>query len=195
MEELKGLMSASNKKMGYIPNALDFTGAYSERRKKHIQSDMDSLEHLGFEVEELDLRNYFNKQKELKSKLDTLGGIWVSGGNTFVLRQAMRLSGMDEIVKQLASRKDFLYGGYSAGCCVLSSSLKAYAIVDDATDTPYQELKETIWDGLGLIDYAFLPHFESDHPESVDVSKEVEFCIKNNIPFKTISDGEVIIVQ
>lgn len=194
-EKLKKLMPEFNRKIGYISNALDFTEANYESIKKYIESDISELEEVGFIVEKLDLKNYFYKDKELKTKLDALDGIWVSGGNTFILRQAMRLSGFDALIKELIYRKDFLYGGYSAGCCVLSQSLKAYAIVDDPNDRPYPELQETIWEGLGLISYVFLPHYQSDHSESNDINKELDFCIKNNLSFKTLRDGEVIIVE
>ncbi len=184
-----------NKKVGYIPNALDFTKADPERRKKHIESDIQSLIDLGFLVELLDLKYYFDKENELKEKLQDLGGIFISGGNTFILRQAMRLSGLDTILQEYKKREDFVYAGYSAAGCVLSPSLKGYAIVDDATDLPYANQKETIWEGLDLIDYAFLPHFDSNHPESEDIAKEVQYCTDNNIPYKTLRDGEALIIE
>ena len=77
----------------------------------------------------------------------------------------------------------------------MSPNLRAYAIVDDATDIPYEELKEVIWEGLGFIDFAFMPHFNSDHPESAKIGEEIEFCQKNNIPYKAIKDGGVVIIE
>lgn len=192
-ERLLALFS-DNKKVGYIPNALDFSQADPKRREKHIESDMQDLIDNGFQVELLDLKEYFNKKDNLREKLQSLGGVFVSGGNTFVLRQAMRLCGFDTLLEEYRSREDFVYAGYSAAGCVLSPSLKAYAIVDDATDYPYADQNETIWEGLNMIDYAFLPHYDSNHPESEDVAKEIQYCIKNGIPFKTLKDGEVIII-
>ena len=193
-EKFKALFP-KNRRTGYIPNALDFTGADKEKVKAHIDSDIHELTGLGLEVEMLDLAAYFGKQTELKSKVDELGAVWVSGGNVFVLRQAMKLSGFDELLKLLSQKNEFLYSGYSAGCCVLSPKLDAYKIVDDATDTPYQELDTVIWDGIGLIDYAFLPHFDSDHPESSDIDKEIKFCKANNVPYKALRDGEALIFE
>lgn len=82
----------------------------------------------------LDLKNYFGKKAELRLKLENLDGIWVCGGNTFILRLAMKISGFDEIFKELLERKHFFYGGYSAGICILCDSLKYIEQVDD----PYQ---------------------------------------------------------
>ncbi|MGD0511186.1 MAG: Type 1 glutamine amidotransferase-like domain-containing protein [Candidatus Micrarchaeaceae archaeon] len=105
----------------------------------------------------------------------------------------MKLSGLDKLLKNM-KRKDFLYGGYSAGGCVLSPNLKYLQIVDDPTITPYK-VKKVIWAGLGLIDYAFLPHYKSDHPESKDINRELAYCKKNKISFRTLRDGEVIIIE
>ena len=189
-EKLKRMVPAG-KKLGFIPNALDYVDALP--RKESNEKNMRDLTTLGIDVEMLDLQDYFGKSKELQKKVGELGGVWVRGGNTFVLRQAMRLSGMDEILMHM-DRKDFFYGGYSAGGCVLSPKLDYLQIADDPTVMPYTQ-KQTIWEGLGLIDFAFLPHYRSNHPESADVEKEVEYCKKNNIPFKTLRDGEVMIIE
>lgn len=192
-EKLKSLVP--NKKIGYIQNARDYSNNDPERRKLSRDTDVALLNDLGIAVEEIDLRHYFGKQDELKNKINELGAIFICGGNVFILRQAMKLSGLDDILKELKNDENFLYAGFSAAGCVLSPSLKSYAIVDDSTDTPYPELKETIWEGLGLIDFAFMPHFESEHPESQDVNKEIEYCKQNNIAYKAIRDGEVLVIE
>ncbi|MDO8659639.1 MAG: Type 1 glutamine amidotransferase-like domain-containing protein [Candidatus Parcubacteria bacterium] len=190
-EKLKKLVPKG--RIGYIPNARDFTGADPERRAKRNEKDMGSLRELDFEVEMVNLRDYFGKRDELKNKLEELGAIFISGGNVFVLRQAMKLSGLDEILKEIRDT-NFLYAGYSAAGCVLAPNLRAYEIVDKV-DTPYEEQKEVIWDGLGFVDFAFMPHWDSDHPESADIEKEIMYCKENNILYKAIRDGEVIVIE
>lgn len=191
-ERLKKLVP--NGKIGYIPNARDFTSADPERRAKRNEKDMGSLRELGLEVGMINLRDYFGNRDGLKKKLDELGAIFISGGNVFVLRQAMKLSGLDEILKELRDNNNFLYAGYSAAGCVLAPNLKAYEIVDKP-DTPYDEQKEVIWDGLGFVDFAFMPHWDSNHPESADIEKEIAYCKQNNISYKAIRDGDVIIME
>jgi hypothetical protein len=63
-EKLKNLIPKG--KIGYIPNARNFTGADPERRAKRNENDMGSLRKLGFEVEILNLQDYFEKRDELK---------------------------------------------------------------------------------------------------------------------------------
>ncbi|KHO48196.1 MAG: hypothetical protein QT00_C0001G0210 [archaeon GW2011_AR5] len=193
-QQLARLMP-NNKRIGYIPNACDYTKVDTKRRAKTDRETVAQLRKLGLEVEILDLKKYFGKQDKLREKLDELGGVFIRGGNTFILRQAMKLSGFDIIFEQLRKRKNFVYAGYSAGICVLAPDLKSLQIVDDPTDKPYRQLKRTIWKGLEALDYMILPHYRSGHPESASIDKEVAYCKKNKIPYKTLRDGEVIIIE
>ncbi|MFH1589924.1 MAG: Type 1 glutamine amidotransferase-like domain-containing protein [archaeon] len=172
-----------NRKVAFIPNAVDYIEDADYNRNVYLLTD------LGIETEILDLKKYFGKENELYEKLKEFGGVMVSGGNTYVLRQAMHLSGFDNIIKKL---DDFIYAGWSAGVCVLAPSLEGLQQVDDPTQNPYNT--DLIMEGLNILDYLVLPHYKSDHPESADIDKEVEYCTKNNIKFKTMKDGEVIIL-
>lgn len=189
-EKLKALIDG--KTIGFIPNALDAVDEIP--RKKSNERNMDDVRKLGITVEMVDLKDYFGNKDALKKKLESLGGVWVRGGNTFVLRQAMKLSGFDYSIKNM-KRDDFLYAGYSAGVCVLAPSLTVLKYVDEPDCMPYQESKEVLWGGLGLFDYIILPHFRSNHPESDAIDKVVAYCQENNIPFKTLRDGDVIIIE
>jgi len=195
LEKLHSLIGQTSGKFGYIPNALDFSNADPAWKKEYIKEDMDDLRSNGAEVELLDLKDYFGKEKELGEKLQSLGGVYVSGGNTFVLRQAMRISGFDQIFSKLTKRDDFLYIAYSAGVCLLCKTLKYFAMTDNANDFPYQEIKETIWEGFGVLDFIFEPHYDSDHPESESTDKEIKKLVDEKVLFKAYRDGEVLIIE
>ncbi len=182
------------RKIGYIPNARDFTGADPEKRTKRNEHDMQSLRALGLAVSMIDLRDYFGQRDALEKRLAELGAIFISGGNVFVLRQAMRLSGLDNLLHDFRKNADFLYAGYSAAGCVLAPDLHAYTIVDPV-DTPYPKQPDVIWEGLGFVDFAFMPHWDSNHPESALIEKEITYCIEHGIPYKAIRDGEVLIME
>ena len=179
-------------KIAYIPNARDYSNVDPERRINRDDHDTSALRALGLEVELVDLRRFFGRPDALRGKLETIGAIFISGGNVFILRQAMRLSGLDDILTGLRRRPDFLYAGYSAAGCVLAPSLKGYEIVDPV-ETPYAELDEIIWEGLGLLDFAFVPHWKSDHPESAAVDQVIEFCRRHDVGYRALRDGEVLI--
>ena len=189
---LKDLLKQGSN-IGYINNSRDWIGVNENNKHITFKEEKAFLEELGFNCELLDLKQYFGKQESLKTKLDQLDGIWICGGNTFVLRQAMKLSGFDSIFEELKERDDFVWSGYSAGICILCDSLKYITQVDDANNFPYNGITEVIYDGLGIFDFALLPHYKSNHEESELIDKEVEKCIENNWKYRTLKDGEVII--
>lgn len=192
IDTLKALIP-NNKKTAFISNALDFSSDL-ERRKKSEQSDIDDLTSVGLNVELVDLRDYFDHQDDLEKKLSEFGVIWIRGGNVFVLREAMKRSGFDVILKRLAQKEGVLYGGYSAGVCVLAPTLRGIELVDDPNVKPYGDNTETIFEGLNIIDYSVVPHYQSNHPESEKMETVVEYMKKNEIPFKSLKDGEVIVI-
>ncbi len=196
LDKLKQLIDQTTGKFGYVPNSLDYIGADPQRRIDSIQNDINDLKDLGADVEIVDLKDYFGKENVLRDKLSSLSGLYVRGGNTFVLRQAMKLSGLDNLIIEMqSSTQNFLYIAYSAGVCILSSTLKPYAITDDSNNFPYTEISDQIWEGLGILSFIFQPHYKSDHPESASTDKEIEYCIENKILFKAFHDGEVLIIE
>ncbi len=187
--KLKSLLP-ENAKAVYVSNALDFAKPENQARRQN--EDMGDLKQLGLSPELLDLRDYFGKETELRVKLQNIDLICVSGGNVYDLRLAMQLSGFDAILKEFQDANK-VYAAYSAGVCVLSPTLKGYETVDNPNNKTYGD-HETIWEGLGLIDWQFAPHFNSDHPESEDVNKEIAYYEAQGIEYKALRDGEVIIM-
>lgn len=184
-------MVGRGNEIGVIGNAMDF--ADQKLRSEKIQENFEELRSIGLTPIEIDLREYFGKPEELAEKMSGFKAVYVRGGNVFLLRRAFAESGFDKWVLRQKANPDFIYSGYSAGGCVLSPSLKGMEIVDPFDTSAEGYKSEIIWEGLGIIDYSFVPHFESDHPESARVGESIEYLKKNNIPFKTLHDGEVII--
>jgi dipeptidase E len=185
---------ATNKNVAIITNARDDSSdeEISIRRDRESRS----LEELGLKPAVLDLRDYYYEgKKKLRADLEKYGALWVTGGNVFVLRTAMKLSGFDKIIADALNKDQLVYAGYSAAGCVLSPSLNGYEIVDDATEVQRIYDKPADFTGLGIIDYHFEPHYKSDHPESADVDKEIEYLEAQGIKYKTIRDGQAIVIN
>lgn len=182
------------KKVAIIPNALDIYPD-NERRQQSLNRQMDGLINLGLNPEVIDLREYFGNKKELQKKLKSLNGLWVLGGNTFVLRKAYKESGLDKWLLSQRENPNFTYAGYSAGVCVLTRDLRNIELMDNPNISPEGYKSEVIYNGLGLIDFAIVPHFKSNHPETEAANNQVEYLIKNNVEYKTLSDGEVLITN
>jgi dipeptidase E len=194
VEKFKDMIRDTNKNVAYIANAMDFSTDL-ERRKNSQKADIDDLKSIGLIPTEINLVDFFHKKDELENELAKFDIIRVRWWNTFVLRQAMKLSGFDEIIKDYYNnKKDITYGAYSAWVCVLWPTLECLKIVDDPTQKPYGEY-ETIRDGLWILDYSIAPHYRSDHFESEDIEKEVQNMIDQKILFKALRDGEVIIIE
>lgn len=191
-EEMLSLIG-DNKRTAIITNAKDY--ALPEARAERLQREIENLTSLGLQPEELDLRSYFGKTKELKTAIADFGYFWVRGGNVFLLRRAFKQSGFDNLLIELLQNDRVAYGGFSAGICVLAPSLRGFELVDLKDDVSEGYDKAVVWDGLGVLEYTIAPHYKSDHPESADIDTCVDYFKENGIPYKTLRDGEAIVVD
>lgn len=182
----------SRRQVALILNALDHNEA---SRVAFLQSQSKTLETLGFSVVEIDLREFFGKPEQLADALRAVEVLWVNGGNTFILRRAMRQSGFDVVALPLIQNGLLLYGGFSAGCAVLHPDLHGIELSDDPVLVPEFYQRETIWEGLGLLKFHLAVHYNSDHPESHSTDREIEFYKSTGRSFKPLRDGEVILVD
>ena len=188
---LKKWIKENNNKIVFIANARDWKPETPEKEMKIIEY-VNELESIGFEVIKIDLRNYFDNKEKLKQDLDKYNAFYITGGNVFNLRMAMKFSCFDLYIKERAKSKEkLLYSGFSAGVCVLAPRLNGLEIVDEPLN-PYNN-EQVIYDGLGIIDYTILPHYKSDHIESELIDKSVEYFETNKIKYKTLRDGEVCV--
>jgi dipeptidase E len=189
-------LTGDNKQAVIIVNACDELPETD--RQIRVRQEIALLGELGFNSTEIDLRRYFNntkQQAELSNLLTTAGLVWVRGGNSFVLRRAMKASGFDAMITDLLNHDAIVYGGYSAGACVLSPSLKGIDMVDDPHVIPAGYDPAIVWEGLALISYAVVPHYKSILPESAAVDKLVQHYINHHILFRALRDEDVIVVD
>ena len=178
-------MSGEGRKVLFIGNAHDYYDA--ERRAEYLYRKSRCLVDAGFEVTELDLRQYFGKPDELKAYVDSYNPdvVYSVGGNVFLLRTAMKLSGMDEIIKDGVVNDRFVYGGYSAGSMVATKNLRYYGhdyLVPEAVPGLYGV--DAVLDGLGLIDEYMIPHCDVEKHDAITAE------YKNRIE----SDGNVVLL-
>ena len=185
-------LAGDGKRAALILNALDNR---QEARDRYGVSQTDALSQLGFSVEELDLRKYFGKPDALEKFLQSQDIVWINGGNTFVLRRAMKQSGFDHLIKKRLEEDSIVYAGFSAAVVVLPADMRGLEIIDDPIEVSAGYETETLWDGLGLIDFSVAVHYDSDHPESSLTDKEILYYEERGIPYKKLRDGEVIIVE
>ena len=181
------------RKTGVILNASDAQSPGD--RAAAVAEELARLEGIGLEPEEIDLRDWFDDGRTVASRLASYPLIWVRGGNTFVLRRAFRYSGADAAIPALLQDDSIVYGGYSAGVCVLAPSLRGLELVDHPHEVPEGYEPEVIWDGLGVLPYAVAPHYRSDHFESEAVEGVVQHFTETHTPFVALRDGQAIVID
>src|SRR5437667_9897786 len=137
------------RKAAIIANALD--NVEGDVRRGYTQGQIEELTKLGFHAQEVDLRDYFGGPGGLARRLNDVGLVWVTGGNSFLLRRAMRQSGFDEYIVERKGNDSLVYGGFSAGACVAAPTLRGIHLVDVPEASAEGYANGVIWHGSGLI--------------------------------------------
>ncbi len=103
----------------------------------------------------------------------------------------MARSGLDQVLPDLIRSEQIVYAGYSAGGCVLAPSLRGLELCDDAS-----VVDDLVWDGLGLIDEAFVPHLNSPgHPETELIEQVRDLYDRTAVPYVALSDGQALVID
>jgi dipeptidase E len=101
-----------------------------------------------------------------------------------------RFGNYSDVLTARVEDEEFLYGGESAGAIIATPSLRGVEFGDD----PYVEVEgysdDDVWDGLGFISYSLVPHYESSWEGA---ERMVEVLEEENIPYKTLSDSQVLV--
>ena len=193
-EHLLALVGVDRRRVVVIANAMD--DAPPEMRRAGVERELAALADLGLDAAELDLRDYFGQQQRLRRELAGVCLAWLRGGNTFVLRYALHRSGADIVFAELLAADALLYAGYSAGACVLSPSLHGLELIDDADAVTRLYDSPPVWDGLALLDEAFVPHYRSPgHPETAAIELVVAQYHANGLPYRALHDGQALVVN
>jgi dipeptidase E len=177
---------------GIVLNALD---QFGDSRDRDLAREMYTLERLGYAVQELDLREFFEDRFRLRVRLRDFDLVWALGGNSFVLARAMTQSGFVDAVRHRLDDESFAYGGYSAGACVAGPDLQGIDLVDDASMVPpgYSAAVEPRC--LDLIPFRIVPHWRSEHPESELVESAAVHLDAEGLSHRCLRDGQALVVD
>jgi dipeptidase E len=182
-------------KVAVVSNALDYIP--TDVRRAHARTGFDAQRvfiERGLDAFDLDLRSHFGASRTLQDALADVRLVWAVGGNSFLLRRAMRQSGFDRWLPSRVREGRLIYGGWSAGAVVAGPDLDGIELVDDPTVTAEGYETAVVREGLGLVDFTVVPHYRSDHPEADAVERVAAFRQKQRLPFRTLRDGEVIVI-
>jgi dipeptidase E len=178
-----------------VSNAVDYIPQSDrEAYARDVFDPVAFFRSRGFAAEDLDLRAWFARPDALRASLRGVRLVWAVGGNAFLLLRAMRQSGLDELLRERVAARSLIYGGWSAGAVVAGPTLRGIELMDDPGILADGYDPAPVWEGLGLIDYSIVPHFQSDHPEAEAAAKTVAWLRDANLPFKALRDGECIVL-
>ena len=188
------LAMLSGPKAAIIANGYDGASAMArDIYRSEVCDPLAEFKALGLDPHEVDLRAHFDDAASLRQRLAGFDLVWVMGGNSFVLRRAMKQSGFDTIIRDMLDADAIAYGGYAAGAVVAGPSLRGLELMDDPFEVPEGYDEPLIWSGLGLTPFAIVPHYQSRHPEAASAEKVVSYMRARRTRYRAISDGEVIV--
>jgi dipeptidase E len=191
-ERLLALLRPGATDVAVIANATD--AQPEDERLAGVEREIAALTAVGLRPVELDLRDFFDRPAD--SVTDALAGfpmVWVRGGNVFVLRHALARSGADAALTALIRSDAIVYAGYSAGACVLAPSLRGLELCDDPRMVPDAAV---IWEGLGILDHALVPHIDSPgHPETDALGAVAAGYRADGTAHRTLRDGEALVIE
>ncbi len=153
-------LAGRNRRVLIIRNARDYR---PEEYVAKILADKTSLFfEYGFDPQVVDLRQFFGKPDALMDYLGQYdpGVIFCLGGNPFILNAALRLSGMDTVIRQALAADAIVYAGESAGTMVAAKNLDVYQCADEFNINapgPIYGYSAPL-EGMGLIDFYPIPH-------------------------------------
>jgi len=121
------------------------------------------------------------KRENWVAPVEEADALLVFGGDVLYLCRWMRESGLADL---LPSLRETVYVGVSAGSMVTAP---VFGETYDDPDTPF-----IIEKGLGLVDFALLPHLDhEDHPES-SISNVERMAVEVPVPTYGIDDQTAI---
>ncbi|MET2010191.1 Type 1 glutamine amidotransferase-like domain-containing protein [Microbacterium chocolatum] len=160
-------------------NAAD---AYPERLANWEREVLD-LNALGYDVTELDLRDYWDADShKLPAVLSAADLIWAVGGNAFVLARAAERARLGHA---LTRAPGMIFAGYSAGACLTSRDLRGIELMDDPGELPTGYSADTPPTTLDLTGTRVLPHAGS--PDAGRAERQLE---QEHLSYLRLRDGD-----
>lgn len=169
----------------YVPTSIH--GARGD--KKWFVRNISNVAKLNFK--KFEIIDIAVVEKEVwKSSFENADVLYFEGGNAQFLLKWLEKTGLDKELAKIIENK--VYVGSSAGCVVLSKTI--WAASNYILDSEIKDVSE----GLGLVDFYFRPHFNSENKSTInkdsllEVSKrnpkEIIYVMDDNSALKVIDD-------
>lgn len=147
-DDLKGI------KMLFCTTASNYEGG---EMNDWLIEDLEKVKKLGFKIDVCDINGI--GIDNFLPRFEWADVFYFEGGNTQWLRSCIKNSGLEEHLLKLLKTKIWI--GASVGSCVLCPT-----VCNSCQDLFDEDIEGFPIDGLGLVDFQFVPHFNSkDFPK------------------------------
>lgn len=169
---------ASKMKLAHV-----ITASKAEENTGYVDRDRKEMKNMGFKVVDIDIED--KTEDELRKLLEYVDIIYVQGGNGFYLLKHVRVSGFENVVRELLER-GVIYIGVSAGTYIACPTIEMHS-----------------WKGkernrFGVIDLAamnLVPFLVSVHYNREKYKKGVkEGAARSRYPVKILTDDQALLV-
>jgi dipeptidase E len=172
------LFRSSNPKIAYTPSQSDADHKYfNETVACYKQFGVTNILYVDIDKE------YDERKNE---ELFACDGIYLSGGDTYYFLQNLQRRGYITLLRDYVQKKGVLIG-VSAGSIIMSDTINITALHDTNTSGL------TDYFALGLVDFEFLPHLNSDKEKYL--SDLIEYSKISNTVIYACNDGDGILVD
>ncbi len=151
-EELKNIIGKDFKdlKMLFCTTASNYEGG---DMNDWLIKDIEYFKKLGFKIDLCDINGV--DIENFLPRFEWADVLFFEGGNTQWLRKSIKTSGLEEHLNKLLETRIWI--GASAGSCVLCPT-----ICNSCQDLFDEYIKDYPIDGLNLVDFQFIPHFNNE---------------------------------
>lgn len=133
-------------RVGYIGDAqVEYAGA------PFVVAERRAIEAIGHEIVDITVRDL--TASEFAETLSGVDAVYVAGGSTFALLEALKVTGCDVVLAERV-RDGMPYIGCSAGSIIVGPDITPASLMDDPADGRGL----TDFAGLGLIGRTVIPH-------------------------------------
>ena len=169
----------NNLKMLFCTTASNYEGG---EMNNWLIENLVYFKNLGFIIDVCDINGVM--AENVLSRFEWADVFFFEGGNTQWLRNCIKTSGLENHLKRLLETRIWI--GASAGSCVLCPT-----VCNSCQDLFDEDIKGFPEDGLGLVDFQFIPHLNNEHFPKI--KKENLLNASKNL--KTIDGKKLYVVD
>ncbi len=175
------------------PNFL-FIGLASNFSDSYYKVIKDIYKNLGCKTGKISNKTLTHIEV-VEEKIKNADIIYIGGGDTVKLVNILKENKIDKMLKEKLDTESVLVGISAGAISYLKSGLSDTEIINNISNN-YVKV-----DGLGFIDYMFVPHFSSDSKKMEDLEKvlkndkdSIALCTDNCAAIEII-DGHINVVK